>query len=179
MIENTRLRPLLPVTGTGGVPERNPESAAGQGSQCRRRTGLPRPREHGSRGPGKWRSGDQASPGDRTRSGDQSSPGDQANRGIISGLCLVGRGFNPAENDAVASLPFAPFQPRELSVARVTNHVSAALKTAALHLNLVALRALALTRTLFVRGKIQIEIRGMGESDGQKGILDCLLPIGF
>jgi hypothetical protein len=94
-------------------------------------------------------------------------------------LCLVGWGFNPAENDAVASLPFAPFHPRELSVARVTNHVSAALKTAALHPNLVALRALALTRTLFVRGKIQIEIRGMGESDGQKGILDCLLPIGF
>jgi hypothetical protein len=42
-----------------------------------------------------------------------------------------------------------------------------------------ALRASAATRKLLVRGKIEIEIRGMGEIDGQEGILGRLLPVGF
>ena len=39
-------------------------------------------------------------------------------------LHFVGRGFNPAESDALASSPFAPLHPREFPRASLANHHS-------------------------------------------------------
>jgi hypothetical protein len=178
MIENTRPQPLLPVTGTGGVPERDPESAATDEPRDHVRpvpcgAGFPPRRKRrgrvvtfravsparafgctsheprvcrGGRAEGScparalW--GGVSTPPKTTRSCRHLSRRStrasfrmrksriaslpwRRSRRIMSGLILVGRGFNPAENDAAASLPLALFHPRDLSVARVTNHASA------------------------------------------------------